>query len=93
MKEVVEVRVGDGVASLGPVEDWLPAGGKQGVDAAARKLAPLEVHRNGECDAPRPVTGPNLAQSAVNEVDIVLLCDGAAVGRPGAVTDNASIEL
>ena len=36
---VVKVGVRDGVASLGPVEDWLPAGGKQGVDAAVQRSA------------------------------------------------------
>ena len=43
MKEVVEVRIGDGVASLGPIEDWLPAGGKQGVDAAMEESASVMI--------------------------------------------------
>ena len=42
VQEVVEVGVGDGVAGLGPVEEGAPAISGQGVDAAARKLAPLE---------------------------------------------------
>ena len=93
MQEVVEVGVGDGVAGLGPVEEGAPAISEQGVNAAARKLAPLKVQRNGECDAPRPIAGPDLAQGAVDEVDVVLLGDRAAIGLPGAVADNASVEL
>ena len=93
MQEVVEVGVGDGVAGLGPVEEGAPAISEQGVDAAARKLAPLELQREGERDAPRPIGGPDLAQSAVDKVNVVLLGDRAAVGRPGAVTDDAGVEL
>ena len=43
MQEVVEVGVGDGVAGLGPVEEGAPAISEQGVEAAARKLAPLDL--------------------------------------------------
>ena len=93
VEEVVEVGVGDGVASLGPVEEGAPAFSEQGVDAAVGELAPLELQRKDERDAPRPIAGPNLAQSAIDEVNVVLLCDRAAVGRPGAVTDDAGVEL
>ena len=93
MQEVVEVGVGDGVASLGPVEEGAPAISEQGVDAAVGELAPLELQRKDERDAPRPIAGPNLAQSAIDKVNVVLLCDRAAVGRPGAIADDGGVDL
>ena len=44
-------------------------------------------------DKPRPVAGADLAQGGVDEVDVVLLRNGAAVGLPGAVADDAGVEL
>ena len=44
-------------------------------------------------DEPRPVAGADLAQGGVDEVDVVLLRNGAAVGRPGAVTDDGRVDL
>ena len=44
-------------------------------------------------DEPRPVAGADLAQGGVDEVDVVLLRDGAAVGLPGAVADDGGVEL
>ena len=92
MQEVVEIEVGNGVAGLGPVEKGAPPILEQGVDAAVKG----SDHFSLQCDrhdAPRPVVGSNLAQGAVDEVDVVLLGDGAAVRCPGAVADDASIEL
>ena len=55
VQEVVEVRVGDGIAGLGPDEKCTPSVLEKGVDAAVRGSAPCRSARYSSCDAPRPV--------------------------------------
>ena len=92
VQEVVEIEVGNGVAGLGPVEKGAPPILEQGVDAAEKESDHVSLQCDRQ-DAPRPVVGSNLAQGAIDEVNVVLLGNRAAVGLPGAVADNASIEL
>ena len=46
-----------------------------------------------EGNKPGPVRRSDVALRAIDEVDEVLLGDGAAVGRPRAVTDNTGVDL
>ena len=94
MEEVVEVAVGQAVAGVGPLEDGLPAVGEEGVDAAVRESdSTVSTKAWDRGRVPGEVTRANLAEGAVDEVDEVLLRDGAAALRPGAVADDAGVDL
>ena len=96
MEEVVEVGVRDGVARLGPGELLLPALVEDDIDAAAedvRWTVRVKYTSRHRASLPRPGTGADGQQRAVDEVNEVLLRDGAATLLPRAVADDLGVHL
>ena len=103
MQEVIEVPVRDRVARLRPVEERLPASRNQVIGAAEEVVSlpwyveePVRVASlapSTHAYPPRIVGRSDGTERAVDEVDVVLLRNGAAVGLPGAVADDGGVEL
>ena len=92
---VVKVRVRESIARLRPAQEGLPALKENNVGAAAEGVRnDIGQSLTGSSRrSPRPVALAGLVHGAVDEVDEVLLGDGAPSRSPRAVTDDAGIEL
>ena len=96
MEEVVEVGVRDGVARLGPGELLLPALVEDDIDAATedvRRIVHVENTSRRRAGLRGPGARADRQQRAVDEVDEVLLRDGAATLLPRAVADDVGVHL
>lgn len=93
MEPVVKVGVGNSLASGSPRSDGVPPFVLDHVITSATTNLSRETAGIHTTSSPGPNGRVNGGELSVDEVHIVLVGDGAAPVLPGAVSDNASVNL